>query len=325
MQKIVFSVLALVLALLFAGCVSAPSASDGSESITLAYLPATQSVPLFVAVEEGLFEQEGLQVNLQRIETPKGIIDGLVSGAIDAGPPSVAAGITTVLESQNPGALKVYALACSQKDSRQSDVLLVPMDSTIVSIGELKGKRVGHIPGIQWQSMVKKTLLANGVNPNEVTLVELPASSQLPSLAAHGVDAMFVLEPIGLIGEQKNAAKLLMAAPFERFVVNPWCGGAGVLSSTFVQNRPETAERFVKVMNEAMERTKDNPKNAEYMQKYLQLPPEAAASIELPDFIPVESLSPEVVSAYQSFADVFFELGVTQRKIVVQDLFWSGS
>lgn len=310
--------------LLAFGCVNQAS-TPGQETIMVAYLPTTHSVPLFLALDEGLFEKEGLTVNVQRIETPKDIIDGLITGKIDAGPPSVAAGITTVVESQNPGALKVYALACSYQNKRESDVLLVPTDSTLTSISELKGKKVGHIPGIQWQSMTKKTLLANGVDPNEVTLIELPASSQLPTLAAHGVDAMFVLEPIGLIGEQKQSAKVFMVAPFEKFVVDPWCGGAGVVSNKFVQNRPLVAAKFLKVMKEAMQKTNESTDNGKYLVKYLQLPTDASDAVDLPDFIDTTEMTPEIVNAYQQFADVFFELGATQRKVDVHNLFWNGS
>lgn len=315
----------LVLAALLAiGCVNQTS-QGGQDTITVAYLPATQSVPLFLALDEGLFEKEGLTVNVQRIETPKDIIDGLITGKIDAGAPSVAAGITTIVESQNPGALKVYALACSYQNRRESDVLLVPVDSNLTAISELKGKKVGHIPGPQWATMTKKTLLVNGVDPSQVTLIELPASSQLPTLAAHGVDAMFVLEPIGLIGEQKQSAKMFMVAPFERFVVDPWCGGAGVVSTKFVQSRPNIAAKFLKVMRQAMQKTNERTDTGKYMMKYLQLPQEASDAVDLPDFIDANELTPETVTAYQKFADVFFELGVTKQKIDVRNLFWDGS
>ena len=306
--------------ILLAGCLSPNSES---QVIHVAYLPSYHSLPLFVAVERGMFEKAGLKVEVQRIETPKDIIDALVTGKIDAGSHSVAAGITTIVESQNPGALKVYSLACSY-DGQLVDELLLPADSTITSISELKGKKIGHIPGPQWATMTKKVLLANGVNPSEVTLIELPASTQLSTLAAHGIDALFTLEPIGTIGVQKNAVKILIENPFEKNVVDPWCGGAGVVSAKFVNARPEVAKKFIEVMNAAAKESENNPETRKYLVQYLQLPEDATQTVDLPKFIPISETSPEVIAAYQTFADVFFELGVTTKKIDVKNLFWSG-
>lgn len=318
--SIVFT--ALLAGLLLSGCLTGDGTAE-SDTITVAYLPSYQSLPLFVAIEKGMFEQAGLKVNVQRIETPKDIIDGLVTGKIDAGAPSVAAGITTIVESQNPGALKVYALTCSYKE-QLIDEVLVPKNSTVSSISDLKGKKIGHIPGIQWQTMTKKTLLANGIDPKEVTLLELPISSQLPTLASGSVDAIFTLEPTGTIGEKNGAARILVKAPFEQFVVDPWCGGAGVVSARFLQNKPEAAKKFIAVMKEVMKQT-PNPENRQYLVQYLQLPADASNRVDLPNFIPVAGLTPEIVSAYQTFADAFFELGATQKKIDVRNLFLSGS
>ncbi len=294
-------------------------AASANPVVHVAYLPSYHSLPLFIALEKGYFEEAGFSVEVSRIETPKDIIDGLVSGRIDAGPQSVAAGIVTVVEAQNPSALKVYSLACESKGSLSSEVL-VPVDSPVQSIADLRGKKIGHIPGVQWQSMTKMTLIKNGIDPSEVSLVELPFSSQLPALASHSIDALFTLEPTGSIGERSNAAKILVVSPFTEHVVDPWCGGAGVLSAKFATRDPVTAQKFVAVMNRAGAEA-DNPAYRQYLVKYLDLPQSAAESVQLPEFIPVQSADARVVQGYQSFADVFFELGVTTQKIDVVDLF----
>ncbi|MBI4044039.1 MAG: ABC transporter substrate-binding protein [Candidatus Diapherotrites archaeon] len=310
--------------LLSAGCVSAPLQPEEKETIKVAYLPSYQSLPLFVAVEQGMFEEAGLKVDVLRIETPKDIIDGLITGKIDGGPHSVAAGIATIVESQNPGALKVYALTCVYATHRATEIL-VPVDSTLSSIAELRGKKIGHIPGPQWATMTKKTLLVNGIRLEDVTLIELPFSSQLPTLASHGVDAIFTLEPTGFIGEQKNSAKVLLQAPFEKNVVNPWCGGAGVVSTKFIQRNPSMAKKFVEIMNRAGKEVETNPETRKYLVQYLQLPEDAAKQVDIGKLIPVSEATPEIIDAYQQFADVFLELEVTSKKVNVKDLFWSGS
>ncbi len=328
-SKKVFSVGLIVLVLAILG-VSAwfvlvkPVDSSADRVLTIAYLPSYHSLPLFVAVEKGLFEKEGLKVELQRIETPKDIIDGLVTGKIDATPPSAAAGITTIVESQNPGALKVYALNCSYEGQLITE-LLVPVDSEIKSIADLKGKKIAHVPGAQWATMTKKTLLVNGIDPKDVTLFELPFSNQLPALSSHTIDAVFSLEPTGTIGVNNHSAKILMRSPFETNFVNPWCAGAGVLSGKFVREQPALATKVVLVMKKAMEETETNPEHRKYLVQYLQLPENAVSSVELPAFYSVEDMNADILAAYQEFADVFFELNVTKKKIDVGDLMWNES
>ncbi len=287
--------------------------------IKAAYLPAVQSLPLFTAIEEGMFEKEGLQVEVERIESPNQIIDALVVGKVDAGAPSVAAGITAIVETKNPGALKIYSFTCGTLDNL-NDELLVAKDSNIASIADLKGKKIGHIPGVQFRTMTKKILLENDVQPSDVTLVELPIPNQLPTLAAGGVDAVLTLEPTGTIGVKQGISRMLVANPMVRFVADPWCGGAGVVSGKFLKEHPEEARVFVKVMREAIEETKKNPATRQYLVKYLNLPESVAQEVPFPVFVSTKNLDPTIIQAYQQFADVFFELKTIDKKPDVRPL-----
>jgi len=300
---------------------SEPVSDSPNRVLQVAYLPTYHSLPLFVAVEQGLFEQEGLKVELQRIETPQAIIDGLVLGRIDAGAPSIAAGITSIVESKSPGAIKGYALNCSYSDQLITE-LLVPVDSSVHSVEELKGKKIAYVPGVQWKSLTQKSLLVNGVNPDEVTLIELPFSNQLQALASQSVDAVFTMEPMGTIGVSNKSAKILVSAPIEKFVVDPWCGGIGALSAKFIARDPVAAEKFVSAMKKAFAQTDQNQLTRQYLVSYLSLPQSAVDNVDLPKFYAVNDLNSDVLGAYQEFADLFFELKVTEKKIDVRNLMW---
>ena len=281
--------------------------------IKAAYLPAVQSLPLFVAVDEGMFEKEGLKVELERIESPNQIIDALVSGKVDAGAPSVAAGITAIVDLKNPGSLKVYSLSCGTLNNL-NDELLVARESNITSINDLRGKRLGHIPGVQFQTAARKILMANGVSPSEVTLMELPMSSQLPALASGGVDGVLTIEPTGTVGSQNNVSRILIANPMVRYIADPWCGGAGVVSGKFLKSRPKDAEAFVRVMRKAIIETEKNPSSKVYLVKYLNMPESIAKETPLPLMVSTQNIEPRITQAYQTFADVFYELNVTEAR-----------
>jgi NitT/TauT family transport system substrate-binding protein len=134
------------------------------------------------------------------------------------------------------------------------------------------------------------------------------------------VDAVLTLEPTSTIGSQKNVSKILVSSPMVRYIADPWCGGAGVITTKFLKERPKETKLFIEVMRKAIIKTQENPENRNYLVKYLQLPESVAKEIPLPLFISTENIDPKVIQAYQKFADIFYELNVTQARPDVSKL-----
>ncbi|HIH47711.1 TPA: ABC transporter substrate-binding protein, partial [Candidatus Woesearchaeota archaeon] len=129
---------------------------DPGRAIRIGDLPVVHGLPLYVALEKGYFEQEGLQVERVRFDAPNQIIDALLQDKIDLGSPSLALGITGIANSKNPGKLKIYAVS-GGSDANPNENLLVPLDSTINSIEDLKGKKLGILGGtIQWRTITRE-------------------------------------------------------------------------------------------------------------------------------------------------------------------------
>ncbi len=319
-KKVILGVAAIVLlAILAVATVSVLGEHKEETIIHVAYLPAAQSLPLFVAVEQGLFEEEGLSVIVERIESPNQIIDALVSGKIDAGAPSVAAGITAIVNAKNPDSLRIYSLTCGT-EGVLNDELLIAKDSNITSIQDLKGKTLAHIPGVQFQVMAKKVLAMNGVNPEDVTLVELAIPQQLTSLSAGAVDAVLTLEPTATLGEFKGVSKLLVANPMVKSVADPWCGAAGVVSTSFMKSHPAEAKAFIKVMDKAIKQVDTNSETKQYLVSYLTLPDAVAKKTPTPITVLSYDANSTFLDAYQKFVDTFVEYKVIPSTIDVSTM-----
>ena len=86
-RAIIFAacVLGLLAIAFIANALMQKGPAAASATIHVAYLPVTQSLPLFVAIENGMFEREGLNVEAVRIESPNQIIDALLAGQAEAG------------------------------------------------------------------------------------------------------------------------------------------------------------------------------------------------------------------------------------------------
>lgn len=78
--------------------------ASAADKVTMGWLPATDALPFFVALEEKLFEKVGIEVVNQRFTSPTALVDALISNQIDVGPYGTAPGIALVAEAQNPAA-----------------------------------------------------------------------------------------------------------------------------------------------------------------------------------------------------------------------------
>ena len=68
------------------------------EKVVASWLPIMQTMAYYVALEEKLFEKAGIEIDSKMFQSPNQIIDSLVAGQADFGPPGAAAGITVLAE-----------------------------------------------------------------------------------------------------------------------------------------------------------------------------------------------------------------------------------
>jgi NitT/TauT family transport system substrate-binding protein len=111
---------------------------------------------------------------------------------------SGAAIITVLAETRFPGTFKVFGLeGGSIKIDRISDGLIVARNSEIRSFRDLKGKSLGHLPGIQWRTIARYMVRQAGLDPDsDVRLQEIAIGLQMPSAVSGSVDATLSLEPV---------------------------------------------------------------------------------------------------------------------------------
>src|SRR5258708_4871710 len=122
-----------------------------AEKVVMGWLPATDALPFFVALEEKAFEKVGIEVVNLKFTSPTTLVDGYLSNQVEVGPYGTAPGIALAAEAQNPGSLKLFGFSGGVTDTDYvNSSLLVKPDSPIKAISDLKGKKIGHMPGIQW-------------------------------------------------------------------------------------------------------------------------------------------------------------------------------
>ena len=316
MKRLSAAVLYLMLA--------APShAQQKMEKVTASWLPIMQTMAYYVALEEKLFEKAGIEIDSKMFQSPNQIIDSLVAGQADFGPPGAAAGITVLAEARYPGTLKVFGLQGGGiKVKLINDGLIVKNDSTISSFKDLKGKTLGHLPGIQWRTISRHLVRSNGLDPDkDVRLQEIAVGLQVPSVIAGTVDATLSLEPVWSIAIASKEAKRAMTNPVATFIADPFYSGVSVLTTKFIKERPAVARKVVDVLDEATELAMKNfEKYRAIIPKYTPIKPDQVQHVAQPYLRGFRELSEVDIRSYQALVDVFHKEGVLKERFDVKNV-----
>ncbi|MFH1983432.1 MAG: ABC transporter substrate-binding protein [Pseudomonadota bacterium] len=295
--------------------------SKKMEKVVAAWLPIMQTTAFYVALEEGLFEEAGIEIVSHKMQSPNHIIDALVGGRADFGPPGAAAGIAMLAESKFPGTFKVFGLQGGGiKVNLINDGLIVKADSDIKTFADLKGKRLGHVPGIQWRTISKHMVRAFGLDPdNDVILTDLAVAMQVPAVIGGSVDATLSLEPVGSIAVASGKAKRAMTNPVATVISDPFYSGAAVLTTKFMKERPEVAKKVVEVIDKATKLAMaDFEKYKVIIPKYTAIKSDQLHLLAKPYLRPFDELNETDLNSYQAFVDVFYSEGVMKERMDVR-------
>ncbi len=163
------------------------SPSLAADKLTIALSTWVGYGPLFIAKSEGLFEKEGLDVNLVIMEDVKTRMPALAAGRIDA----AVTTIDTVLGFTSDSHPLTYLFAVD--DSKGGDGIVANKD--IKSIADLKGKKVAYTEGSVSQFFLSVLLKDNGLSLKDIQTLNMTAGDAGAAFVAGKVDAAVTWEP----------------------------------------------------------------------------------------------------------------------------------
>ena len=202
-----------------------------------------------------------------------------------------------------------------------NDGLIVKPDSDIKSFADLKGKKLGHVPGIQWRTISRYMVRAAGLDPDkDVTLLDLAVGMQVPAVVGGSVDATLSLEPVGSIAVASGQAKRAMTNPVAQVIADPFYSGVSLLTVKFLKERPQVARKVVEVIDEATKLANaDFDKYKPIIPKYTPMRAEQLDLLAKPYLRGFGDLNDTDLNSYQALVDVFQKEGVLQSPIAVRD------
>ena len=257
-----FLVFALLLPLLLAACgQQAPASTTGSTSaspaqlkslsIGLGYIPDIQFSPFYVAQTKGYYKAAGLDVTFHHGSVPD-LIGSMVTGKNDF----VFAGGDELLVARDKG---VQAIDVGTIFQKYPVSLVVPKDSPITSLSDLKGHSIG-IPGPYGSTYtgLLALLYKAGLSLSDVK-VQTIGYTQVAALIGHRVDAVMGYsnnEPLQL-NQRGFPVRTFAVSDYQPLVSN----GIITTEKTY-QAQPQMVSAFVQATLKGLKDVIANPDGA---------------------------------------------------------------
>ena len=259
-------------ALLLLGCdkdADAPTTAGGLTRIKVGYIGITCEAPIFIAVENGFFKEEGLDVELVKCEWSK-YKDVLALGGFDITHHLIMYFLKPIEQG-----LDVKISAGIHKGCLR---VQTGVKSSIQSVKDLRGKRIG-VPGMGTPPFIfaNRVLGANGIDAmKEIEWRVFPAGELGLALDKGEIDAIADSEPIGSLllaeGKVRNIADQAKDAPYK----DEYCC-AVIVNGKYAAKNPKLAAAATRALLKGARWVETNPRAAARLsveKKYLASNPE---------------------------------------------------
>ncbi|MBN8973850.1 MAG: sulfonate ABC transporter substrate-binding protein [Rhizobiales bacterium] len=244
-------------------------------------------------------------------EFPSGppLLEALNVGAIDFG----IAGETPPIFAQTAGAPLVYL--AYDPPAPQGEAILVPKDSPLKTVADLRGKKVALNKGSNVHYLLVRALEHAGLKYTDVKTHFLAPSDALAAFSQGAVDAWVIWDPYEAAAEASTGARIL-------------ADGTGLVanyqfyfsSKDFLAKNPQAVDVTLEALTEVDEWTKNNiEKVAELLSPSVGLPvPVLVRSLRRESY-GIKPITDDVIASQQKIADTFFGLGLLPKTIKVSD------
>lgn len=311
------------IALGLSGCQKTSSdTAPGQQSVqennlkTLAVGYQKSSLNLLVARQQQLFEQQfpGVQVAWKEFPAGPQMLEALAVGAIDFG----AVGNTPPVFAQAAG--KDLKYIGYEVVPQNAQALLIPADSSIRTLADLKGKRIAVQKGSSAHELLAKVLQKAGLSWQDIQPIWLPPADARAAFDKQSIDAWSIWEPYLSAAELDAKAKVLIdgqafARTYSFYIANP----------QFIEQHPGATEKILQSLNTADQWVLQHQQQAlKIYQQSTGLKQNIAQRVidKRLKPSPIYSLKPEVVQAQQEIANLFQQVKLIPKSIQVSQVVW---
>jgi len=256
--------------------------------LRVGFIPIADAGQLFVAIDKGFFNEEGIEVETVSLPGGAQILEALGANSIDIG----FSNIVSLILARDSG-LQFVALTGgpAEDEAHKEHAILVRRDGPVQQVTDLSGKRIAlnsrkNIDELMLTLLFKK----HNINPSSVTFVEVPFPRMLNVLESGDVQAVAAIEPFVTFGLKDQKNKVLTYNYLEIQPVTEI--STYVANKNWVNGNPELAGAFQRALRKATVFAQANQAEVKrILTRYTRLDENQIKDVILPSYN--ESLSDE--------------------------------
>ncbi|CAM3489051.1 aliphatic sulfonate ABC transporter substrate-binding protein [Rouxiella silvae] len=273
------------------------------------------SVGLILAKNHHLLENRFPHTKITWVEFPAGpqILEALNVGSIDFG----GTGDLPPLFAQAAGADLLYV--GYQPPQPKAEVILVPENSPIKTVADLKGHTVAFQKGSSSNNFVLRALQQANLKFTDIKPINLAPSDALAAFQQHDVDAWAIWDPYYSAAFNQGGVRVLI----DGTTLNQ-TGSFYLAPKKFTETNPQFISDVLKVLTQANALVKTEPQQSiQLLAKSTGLPEKVIATYfsHLPDE-PITPVNAYTEKLQQATADLFYQNHLLPKPVVIKDRIW---
>ncbi len=283
--------------------VTGPAAAD-SPPIRFAVGIDPAFTPMFLAKHEKMFDEAGLNVQLQQFTQSNEGLDSINAGLIDL----VGAAEPGTLTRITRGDIRPLAIY-----EQSGKYIKLVVQSGITDVSQIK--KFGIIPGTSSEYVTHRLLDKFKIDPKSVELVNA-GPPELPALlAGKSIDAYFVWEPWPSVGI-KQGGKVLMTSADVGYTYTMWLSANGA----WLDKNRDAAKKVVATLAKACAVVQEGVANGDLSRPVTanralaKLPREQTESFLRDVECVVRDFTPEDLESYDQIAEFLHQAKMTPVK-----------
>ena len=286
-------------------------------TLTVGILPIADMAPLYLGMDLGFFEEEGLVIEPEFAQGGAAIVPAVLNDEFQIG---FSNNVSLMLARQNDVPIQVVANAVYAADedlgADAPNAIMVTPDGP-QSLEELADATIAVTTlNNLGEVTVRATLENNDIDSSGVEFVEIPFPDMTAALESGQVDAAWLAEPFITIGEGMGFTSL--ADP----MYETYPGQSIALffaSEAWLADNADVAERFQRAIERSLEAAADDPDAArEIIKTYSPSPPEAI------DAIALAAWGPEIdTDSLVEVGALATQFGVLEEEPDIDALIWA--
>ncbi|MDF9878693.1 ABC transporter substrate-binding protein [Cellulosimicrobium cellulans] len=233
---------------------SGPGEGEGGlteVTVTLNWVPYGEHAPFYYGVEQGIFEEEGIDLTIQPGNGSGNTVQQVAQRNTDFGwadTPPLANAISSGMPVRSVGVFLQTGPSSVEFFAEQG----------ITEPADLVGKTVGGTPGDAMYGTFPAWLELNGVDPADVTVVNVDAAGKIAALIEGKVDAIQGFHHDQAPTIENQTGEEVDALPFADFGMN-LLGTGLVANEKLIADDPELVEAMVRATSRAFLAASEDP------------------------------------------------------------------